>query len=361
MGGIIGRVSGLALVLAGLATASGAQGWQPLPAGGRFEGTGVCATGGAERLCFVLRCSTGSPLEFVLEASPGWPLGAGGADVTFLVDDDDPVAYRFAAVRADAGQALALAVHPVQHDRLLDRLRRGGRLTIWIRPEGAHATGVGFPLTGSGRSINALLDGRCVTISAQDPPYPAADPVIAAHRPAGALPAEPPAPPEADAAAPPETEPVPSPATDTGADTAAPAPVPSDPPAAAASLVPVDLDDGDEAALALAREIVGPIIEAVRAIEGKAPTLRARLIDLAPGKSLLFTHLCGGAYFGPTGCSGVIFAIVGESALPVLGDGELFTSRRIALDPDAAVDGWPALVLDEGTIWDWTGTSYARR
>ncbi|MCO8145555.1 hypothetical protein NHN26_09990 [Rhodovulum tesquicola] len=125
--------------------------------------------------------------------------------------------------------------------------------------------------------------------------------------------------------------------------------------------VPITLGIDDADALALAREIAGPILEAVRAIEGEPPELQAGRIALAREKALLFTRLCGSAYFGPTGCSGVVFALAGDSALPVFGDGDLFSTKGLSVSEAGALDGWTAPVAETGETLIWTGARHERR
>ncbi|TCO73069.1 hypothetical protein [Rhodovulum euryhalinum] len=373
MPGITGRLSALVgagamLAAAALAGSAGAQAWREIPGTAGIEGAETCATGAGGSLCFQIRCRADSPLEFALVSTPDWPLADRSTGVTLLVDATAPLAYTFAVVEPGNRSGLALPYHPAQHRGLIERLRRGVRLTVWIRPGDGRTTGAGFSLGGSGRAINRMLDGRCATLARQDPDVPLADPVLADHQPVGELPDRPPLDPSPPAAteqavlpdvpdvpeaAPEPPLPLPDPEAAPAADT--PAPEPPRP------LVPVTPGTEDKAAMALAQQIVGPIIEAVRSIEGKAPTLRARLVELAPEQALLLTRLCGGAYFGPTGCSGVIFTIAGESARPVFGDGDLFSSTGLSLDEAAARDGWPALVLETGETWAWTGAGYERR
>ncbi|HDR29462.1 hypothetical protein [Rhodovulum sp.] len=125
--------------------------------------------------------------------------------------------------------------------------------------------------------------------------------------------------------------------------------------------VPITLGIDDADALALVRGIAGPILEMVRAIEGETPELQAGRIALAREKALLFTRLCGDACFGPTGCSGVVFALAGDSALPVFGDGDLFSTKGLSISEAGALDSWTAPVAETGETLIWTGAHHERR
>jgi hypothetical protein len=100
-----------------------------------------------------------------------------------------------------------------------------------------------------------------------------------------------------------------------------------------------------------------------RAATGRQPAYAAARLDLAGGRTLLFSTLCGSSgYYGRSGCS--LFGHAAEAA--AVEWRQVFNTEGLLLHTDPAVTsgGWPSLVTlplsgaTEPDHWAWNGGEY---
>lgn len=122
--------------------------------------------------------------------------------------------------------------------------------------------------------------------------------------------------------------------------------------------------------LELARTLRHADIETFALATASQPQVTAAMVDFGEGRRILFTRLCGSAwYYGRSGCNVTGFTsdpAQGEIGSPpswqVIYDSE---GALLYSDPKAVTRGWPDLVTlpargeGSGKIWRWTGVAYA--
>lgn len=122
--------------------------------------------------------------------------------------------------------------------------------------------------------------------------------------------------------------------------------------------------------LELARTLRHADIEAFALATASQPQVTAAMVDFGEGRRILFTRLCGSAwYYGRSGCN--VTGLTSDPAQGEIGSPPswqvIYDSEGALLysDPKAVTRGWPDLVTlpargeGSGKIWRWTGVAYA--
>lgn len=109
------------------------------------------------------------------------------------------------------------------------------------------------------------------------------------------------------------------------------------------------VDEAHGASIAEYRETVGQELSG----------FSARAFHINEDDALLATMLCGGAWFGESGCRVSLDYRHRGRWSNVFSDGTIAYGGTIDLDATRARDGWPMIVINgSAPIWEWNGTTY---
>lgn len=118
--------------------------------------------------------------------------------------------------------------------------------------------------------------------------------------------------------------------------------------------------------MAYARAVLAAEIAPAEAAMGRPVEVTALMVGFNDGRQMLYVALCGGTYFGNSGCaSHFLLAAPGATQVtPVL---DMIGATTVWLDTQLGVDGWPDLVFAGNHMnyppyirWRWTGTTFVK-